>query len=699
MLLETERVIERVGGMTTEKHMGMKPSSKAFRTMSTILYKDRIKAIVRELSCNAYDSHVEAGCPEIPFEIHLPNGFDPYFSVRDFGVGISPDDMETVYCTYFESTKENKPDQTGTLGLGSKSPLCYTNSFTVTSFIDGTRNHYVIFFDEEDLPTIKLLISEPTNEPRGLEVKIPLANNSDRTTFAEKAKDIFAHFETMPKFIGEDIDIEKPEIVLHGKNWRYVTNRNRSNPIAIMAHVAYPIDEDSIPNLSYQEKQILNHNEFEIEFPNNYLTFMAGRDDLSYDKKTCKVIKDALKKIYDDIEPAISRVLEHCANDYEARLSAMDIDSIGLSRTGVQHLYKGKPIDLFYNLNESEIGKVKKVWSVRGKRRKIEWGHMLHLGKHVAYVIDDSPKGVSNAKIHNFMKTHWHEVLYIFNTSHLRDEADIRKALPHIPFQNYKDIGLDAAVPRKKGFYAGRQANQTMVLNHYEAFMGNDIYAWKKSLWDSATLPGDEGGIYINRKYSDMEGAWVTGVHSTLSFLKECYEIGVISHEDEIYGLSPTNKKHLTGEWYELYELIEWRTAELLACYGGDITTLPRYEVATLRMAYSEFSDEYVQYMLSNLTEVPNEHPLKRFFAYLNQSDERNDNLINFLVKMKLITPTESTVVDEWTTLTTKYPLLPKGNRRMVPSKHIKNYIDMCDGTVDLPCSKPVKTTKSKHRK
>lgn len=122
----------------------IKTSSRAFQILSSGLYANKIRAIIRELSCNAIDSHVAAGKLDTPFEIHLPNSLDPYFSIRDFGTGLNRDQVNNIYTTYFESTKTNSNDYIGALGLGSKSPFSYTNNFTVTAIKDGKKGFIVL---------------------------------------------------------------------------------------------------------------------------------------------------------------------------------------------------------------------------------------------------------------------------------------------------------------------------------------------------------------------------------------------------------------------------------------------------------------------------------------------------------------------------------------------------------------------------
>jgi len=48
-------------------------SAKAFNILSSGLYANKIRAIIRELSCNAVDSHIAAGRSGTPFDVHLPN--------------------------------------------------------------------------------------------------------------------------------------------------------------------------------------------------------------------------------------------------------------------------------------------------------------------------------------------------------------------------------------------------------------------------------------------------------------------------------------------------------------------------------------------------------------------------------------------------------------------------------------------------
>ena len=74
--------------------------SKFFRVMSDTLYSDKVGSIIRELACNAVDSHRLSGNKAKPFQVFLPCLSNPKFCIRDFGTGLSPEQIEAVYTSF-----------------------------------------------------------------------------------------------------------------------------------------------------------------------------------------------------------------------------------------------------------------------------------------------------------------------------------------------------------------------------------------------------------------------------------------------------------------------------------------------------------------------------------------------------------------------------------------------------------------------
>lgn len=84
----------------------LKASSKAFMVLSKNTYQYCERACVREYSCNATDTHKEAGTLDRPFDIHLPTAIEPYFSVRDYGTGIpSKKELEQLFTLNQQKTR------------------------------------------------------------------------------------------------------------------------------------------------------------------------------------------------------------------------------------------------------------------------------------------------------------------------------------------------------------------------------------------------------------------------------------------------------------------------------------------------------------------------------------------------------------------------------------------------------------------
>jgi hypothetical protein len=177
-----------IGGAATID-FDISSSTEFFNILSSTLYSDQILAVVREVLCNAWDAHIEAGITDKPVEITLSEN---KFIVRDFGSGIHRDDMGPIYGTYGNSTKKNDGQQTGGFGLGCKAPFAYTDHFEVVSHHDGVRTIYNLSKSSaaaQGKPGIVPIVSFPTNET-GLQVSIEIHNSTDFKRFTRLVKRI-----------------------------------------------------------------------------------------------------------------------------------------------------------------------------------------------------------------------------------------------------------------------------------------------------------------------------------------------------------------------------------------------------------------------------------------------------------------------------------------------------------------------------
>ena len=208
--------IEKSNLLIEGKQFSIDITPQAFQVLSGGMYKDRIGAIIRELSCNAWDSHVEAQNTKQPFDIFIPSKLSPVFYIRDYGTGLTKDEIETIYTCYFKSTKADTNKQLGCFGLGSKTPLSYTDQFSVTSYKDGKKYLYLVYI-KDNVPSLSLLNEEDTNEHNGLKVELAI-KEQDVQTFQGSIKRFFSTSDVQPNFLNKS-SLEDYKIIEYC--WKY----------------------------------------------------------------------------------------------------------------------------------------------------------------------------------------------------------------------------------------------------------------------------------------------------------------------------------------------------------------------------------------------------------------------------------------------------------------------------------------------
>lgn len=167
------------------------------KRLSDDVYQRPIEAIIRELGTNAYDAHIDAGKKEKPFDVFLPTEKSAEFRIRDYGLGISRDQLIKLYTRYAASTRRSSDDHVGSIGIGSKSPFAYTNQFTVISRHKSNKVTALCYKDSRHMPMMKIIQEEATSEPSGLEVFFPV-DSSAQTKFESYAKTVYQWFDTRP---------------------------------------------------------------------------------------------------------------------------------------------------------------------------------------------------------------------------------------------------------------------------------------------------------------------------------------------------------------------------------------------------------------------------------------------------------------------------------------------------------------------
>ena len=188
----------------------------AFEILSTRLYKNNIMAIVREIISNAYESHISKygdNASDVAIDIKLPSAESDYWKIRDYGTGLSKEDIGNIYTVFFASSKNFSNDFTGCFGLGSKTPFSYTKIFNVTSIYEGIKSVYLCVV-KDGYPCITTLNSEPTNEKSGIEISIPV-KEEDFNSFINYTKDYLSYVQEInANLIGDTYKKKDPILLL-----------------------------------------------------------------------------------------------------------------------------------------------------------------------------------------------------------------------------------------------------------------------------------------------------------------------------------------------------------------------------------------------------------------------------------------------------------------------------------------------------
>jgi hypothetical protein len=316
---------ETSGGVGAPQQFAIQASAIAFETLSSRLYAYPIRAVIRELSCNAYDAHVMSGKGEKPFIVQLPTNFDASFKIRDFGPGMSHDEVMQLYCTYFASNKNARNDAIGAFGLGSKSPFAYflrngkPGGFAVVSYQNGTARTYAAFIDN-GFPKVELQSEAETTEPDGLEVIFPVEQR-DVWEFENEARNVYEFFDPKPS-LNKEVDSQRPAYAIETKRWglrQDAETAQGNNVRAIMGGVAYAVGNIDISRLTEQQQGLVTM-PLDIFFEIGEVNPAVSRETLQLDDNTIKAIQKALDEVHDGILDEVKKMIDAAPSAWEGKM-------------------------------------------------------------------------------------------------------------------------------------------------------------------------------------------------------------------------------------------------------------------------------------------------------------------------------------------------------------------------------------------
>jgi hypothetical protein len=485
------------GGVTNSAQFGISVGDEThiMTILRDTLYTDRILAVLREYSANAWDAHRSSGKADVPIKVTLPTDTDPILYIRDFGTGMSPEDVFNIYSQYGASTKRGDNVAVGMMGIGSKSGFAYSDTFTVVSWYGGMKRIYVAVLDETDSGTINLLGEEPCGDEVGIEIQVPVKRR-DIWEFQHKASSLFKYFTPRP-----EINIELP---VDNRNIRledgFINGFGYSGNgwVAIMGCIPYRINPEQIreeleaANLWNSVSKMSGGLYFNI----GDTQVSASREELKYSDKTKKALLDKFWLVVQEYtETIIKELTNPTLNPWDKRM-------LGL---GLQANLQGAQLPLPLHSAEylkSEVylraiddkGEPCSPQTFTILNRKNEQVERLHLEASVSLIIKDDHRQLWGFSLPDAP----YYLIRPFKNAPLdavRKELDAileRATLTGIPITNISSYTWDS-------FRAARGSgavNKKHLVRHFK-FTGEPRYSPPSDSWESAEWEPSEDDVFV----------------------------------------------------------------------------------------------------------------------------------------------------------------------------------------------------------
>lgn len=696
-------VIER-GGVAAGRSFTVDFNAKLARMLSKGIYQNVIRAPIRELACNALDSHRAAGKRDVPIRVHLPNNLEPYFEVQDEGVGLSDDGIYNLFTCYGGSDKDMSNDDIGGFGVGSKAPFAYSSSFNVTSVFKGIKRHYVMHKDELGKPHVTPMGEEATSDVNGVTVRVPV-KPTDFHAFRENAQETFRWFNVPPRVTGNH-SYQLPTVeIMPGFDypmWSLIRSEDRgyyhtTRAIVLMANVAYPLRADSL-NAKYHR---LIQYPLIIRFNNGELEPAVSREDLNYDEHTVQVLEMRLEQVIRDMGKAVEARIQSAHTMWQARVALTDMmnerATSDMLRTvmsaGYTPKWQGQDVSsdayVYWSKEFNKDNPAPIVWSV-SEYYRAKHVNELRAGNKVTFVLKDVSDASARCREAFYKNNASNRRVYLIEGVNANNDGgwdatkcdQVRKWLSHVGDPE-TILASSLTKPAKKIMtFKG----MTWTGN------GQSYYKAKKSAnWSKEqTLSTSQGGYYVT--IDGLTPIKPDGTDLDLTTLREqAITLGILNKTDQIWGINKTNTKLIKANpaWKEIRAHVSHATHNLISTHKVAHIMHDRAECqAANSRVYGDATMWYAN--MGQMQNVLGVYVREWYRMSKSQSTQINTDALRKLARVLDIT-IDSTVTTPlvdlslmWEQIMTRYPLF-KHAARAYPTDndfgHYLTYIELIDAS------------------
>lgn len=514
-------------------------NGKIFDIIFNHVYTDKIGAVLREIGANAQDAHVVAGIDK-PIEIILPNVDMPTIRIRDFGSGLSKEEMKDIYINKGASLSSQSNKTIGCYGIGAGSIFCYANSFITHSYYKGKKYTYIHTRDESGIPHANF-IGESDTEETGFEVEIS-CKPSNIEEFKIKSRSLFMWFDPQPKIIPE-LDLDRK---ISYEDDHCIISENISGAAVLMGGITYRLSNTSVFGFDYTNIsfKLLNKNIL-IKVNIGEVDVDAGRENLQYTDRTKAFIKDKCLKIIEEMKNNLEKRINGAKNLYEANLIFNDVRN-----TAPIHINKVKYKDKEVN---GEIRIINEIvpFVDEDYQKSLRAEYKINLFRNIVFAENDIKRCQYRSGKNLIQKLSKQRVYYL--------NGETQKLKQWLKDSGAEILKLsDYYIPPNKGVKRERKG----VIKE-KVFKYN--FGGKTGLgglmdgehWEKTELDLTKGGVYtIINRYRVCRGKnyYIEESSSFINHLNEAAKTVGIDFPTEIYGVKRIIKdKFIKNEKWENY--------------------------------------------------------------------------------------------------------------------------------------------------
>jgi len=337
--------VQKVGGEVQDFKIDPEAQIETLFRRFTEQYSYPISSLIRELTSNATDAHVQlaenqkkAGIDfiEKPVIVKLiEKAGNKQIQFVDSGIGMSKKIVSEVYMEYLKTTKDKTNTQQGCFGMGAKTPMTYLNDtpYQMVTRFNGTELTYMFWYglNAKNLvvPQSSLVSERPTTKDNGTTISVPILNN-DFSRFVDGINEQLPYFKNIV-YVGEGSELMKTTAEKLNNYTLYEADTfvmripdgdnsmdNHYNRLhAVIDQVSYPIDITRC-ELDYSLRNSLSVLPIGIRFEIGELTVIDSREQLKYGDDNIKKINERIneflveiKTLYAEQKTEVKTLLEY----------------------------------------------------------------------------------------------------------------------------------------------------------------------------------------------------------------------------------------------------------------------------------------------------------------------------------------------------------------------------------------------------